>query len=120
MSIKDDTIFLVLKEPWFSMIKSGEKKEEYRELTDYWLTRFGSATKHIDCKKGTSEILYFYPYSLFKQIHFVLGMPKKGTQPEKHLFFKNPKIRIDYGRPEWGAEPGKKYFVITWNCQHGS
>ena len=28
--------------------------------------------------------------------------------PEGNLFFKNPRIRIGTGRPEWGAEPGKQ------------
>ena len=31
--------------------------------------------------------------------------------------FKNPSIRIGRGKPEWGAEPGKQYFVITWEAQ---
>jgi len=26
--------------------------------------------------------------------------------------FRNPIITIHEGHPEWGAEPGKKYFVI--------
>ena len=34
--------------------------------------------------------------------------------PLCRLTFKNPKIRIGTGKPEWGAEPGKNYFVITW------
>ena len=25
---------------WFAMILSGEKKEEYRETSAYWMTRF--------------------------------------------------------------------------------
>ena len=44
---------------------------------------------------------------------FTLGYPK-SDDAERRLEFKNPKIRIGTGRPEWGAEPGKKYFVITW------
>lgn len=30
---------LVLKGKWYDMIESGEKKEEYRDKTDYWRTR---------------------------------------------------------------------------------
>lgn len=44
---------------------------------------------------------------------FTLGYPKAGDK-ERRLVFKNPKIRIGHGRPEWGAGPGKQYFVITW------
>lgn len=38
----------------------------------------------------------------------------KADDTERRLVFKNPKIRIGTGRPEWGAEPGKNYFVISW------
>ena len=39
---------------------------------------------------------------------------EKAGDTERRLVFKNPKIRIGTGRPEWGAERGKNYFVITW------
>lgn len=52
-------------------------------------------------------------YHKFDTAHYAKGMPKKGTQPEKHIFFNNPKIKAGYGKPEWGAKPGKLYFVIT-------
>lgn len=31
---------LVLKGKWYRMIESGEKREEYRDATDYWKRRF--------------------------------------------------------------------------------
>lgn len=33
------TLNLNLKRKWFDMIKSGEKKEEYREIKGFWITR---------------------------------------------------------------------------------
>ena len=33
-------LVLPIKKKWFDMIKSGEKKEEYREIKPYWFTRF--------------------------------------------------------------------------------
>jgi len=30
---------MTLKKEWFDLIKSGEKKEEYREIKEYWLSR---------------------------------------------------------------------------------
>jgi hypothetical protein len=45
---------------------------------------------------------------------FTLGYPKK-TDTERRIVFKNPKIRVGTGRPEWGAEHGKLYFVISWD-----
>ena len=36
------TLHLTLKKKWFDLILSGEKKEEYREIKDYWCKRFCS------------------------------------------------------------------------------
>ena len=33
-------MILPIKKKWFDMIKSGEKKEEYREIKPYYATRF--------------------------------------------------------------------------------
>ena len=33
-------LILPIKKKWFDMIKSGEKKEEYREIKPYWTKRF--------------------------------------------------------------------------------
>lgn len=128
MSRKDGVLFLVLKEPWFSMIKSGEKKEEYREIKEFyankWIGYYSDylAKKLVKCIENNSELTKFNAKDIedilhclpFKTLHFALGMPKKGSFPERRLVFQNPKIRIGTGKPEWGAKPGKKYFVITW------
>jgi len=57
--------------------------------------------------------VYFKIRNDFDTLVFTLGYPKK-TDTERRLVFKNPKIRIGTGKPEWGAEPNKKYFVITF------
>ena len=95
------SLILPLKKKWFNMIKAGVKKEEYRELKDYWFGRF----YHSVTPDGTS--------CKYDRIVFTLGYPK-SNDTERRLSFKNPKIRIGAGKPEWGAEPGKNYFVITW------
>lgn len=41
---------------------------------------------------------------------------KPGMQNENGVYTENQKIRIGTGRPEWGAEPGKQYFVISWEA----
>ena len=35
-------LVLPIKKKWFEMIASGEKKEEYREIKPYWVTRFNN------------------------------------------------------------------------------
>jgi len=96
------TLTLSLKKQWFDLIKAGVKKEEYRELKDYWFNRF----YHSMNPDGTS--------CKYDCLVFTLGYPK-ADNTERRLEFKNPKIRIGTGRPEWGAEPGKRYFVISWD-----
>lgn len=105
------TLTLSLKKEWFDMIKSGEKKEEYREICDYWGIRFAGRDVWANefCVKDVSEIALKH----FDRLVFTLGYPK-ADDTERRLEFKNPKIRIGTGRPEWGAEPGKMYFVISW------
>ena len=123
------TLTLPLKKKWFDMIKSGEKKEEYREIKPYYISRF---IKFKPLKKDL--IVDFYrggfddgeiigmenelvlTSKIFDTLVFTLGYPK-ADDTERRLVFKNPKIRIGEGNPEWGAEPGKQYFVITWG-QH--
>lgn len=106
------TLTLSLKKQWFDMIKSGEKKEEYREICDYWGVRFvgRDVWDNEFCIKDVSEIALMH----FDRLVFTLGYPK-ADDSERRLEFKNPHIRIGTGRTEWGAEPGKNYFVITWS-----
>jgi hypothetical protein len=99
------TLTLSLKKPWFDLIKAGVKKEEYREINRYWIARLVAAMVPF-----TGTVLSFTD---FDTLVFTLGYPK-ADDTERRLEFKNPKIRICTGKPEWGAEPGKNYFVITW------
>lgn len=96
------TLTLSLKKQWFDKIKSGEKKEEYRENFEYWQRRLYRSMDANDAE-----------FKHFDRLVFTLGYPKAGDT-ERRLVFKNPRIRIGTGRPEWGAERGKNYFVITW------
>lgn len=106
------TLHLPLKRKWFDMIKADIKLEEYREIGEYWNKRLIGESKPFP--------IYFKSYEeqkifkKFDKLVFTLGYPKAGDS-SRRLEFKNPKIRIGTGRPEWGAVPGKKYFVITWD-----
>lgn len=89
------------------MIKSGVKPEEYREDTPYWFKRL--TTPEIDS--------HFYRWKDFDEVEFTLGYPRKDDE-SRRLVFVNPKIKFDFDRrakPEWGAEKGKRYFIITWD-----
>lgn len=82
-----DTLKLVLKKKWYQMIASGEKPEEYREITDYWGRRL---TRHYD------------------EVTFYLGYAKERPS----MTYEVREITVGTGNPAWGAEPGRKYYII--------
>jgi hypothetical protein len=110
------------------MTKSGVKTEDYREINEYWFKRlvfdykkvFNYCTGHDwSNEKVRDEGIEFIAKSRFKMVGFVpfyenimtLGYPKADdTDKIIQLFHKGIEIRT--GNPDWGAEPGKLYFVI--------
>jgi ASC-1-like (ASCH) protein len=46
---------MTLKKEWFDKIKSGQKKYEYREYKDYWITRLVNPYTHIKFINGYSK-----------------------------------------------------------------
>lgn len=100
---------LNLKKEWYDLIESGVKKEEYREIKPYWLTRLTtvSTNKERVCNRFINDPYYDDVY--FKQydtITFVYGYTKR------QMTFKFEGVAIKEGNPEWGAVPGQLYFVI--------
>jgi len=119
---------LSLKKQWFEMTKAGIKSEDYREINQYWLKRlfyYNSAFEldqnmidEVVCelrngKCNTEEIsrcFDFHP-KRFEFNIMTLGYPK-STDTDRIIKFKHKGIEIREGNPDWGAKPGKLYFVI--------
>lgn len=111
---------LPIKGKWFDMILSGEKKEEYREIKEYYETRF----------QNLFGAITVYPSSIFSdrseyelwQGEAVPEEIRKDSIEEiifRNGYSKNSKsvkarcrLRIGKGRPEWGAEPDKQYYIL--------
>lgn len=91
---------LNLKSKWYQMIKAGEKKEEYREIKPYWDRVFGHANILINGR-------YYHPTDVI--IWFANGYRK--DRPE--MLFECTGLKVSEGRPEWGAEPGQQYYVLS-------
>lgn len=91
---------LPLKEKWFKMTNPDEKTEDYREITPYWIKRLTVTQKD----KG-------FVFKKFDNNIMTLGYPK-STDKSRIKKYKHAGIEIGNGKPEWGAEPGKLYFVI--------
>ena len=88
---------LTIKKEWFDMIASGEKKEEYRDIKQYWKNRL---------------VLRQYPIKFLniESIKFYNGGYCSDSLP--HFTIKCEGIEQRTGKPEWGASPGKSYYVI--------
>lgn len=119
---------LSLKKKWFEKTKSGEKTEDYREISIYWFKRLIKDYKqiafqhnnHIGFISDSDVLNYVATYKTSSRFMFkdfetntmTLGYPKKGDNG-RILRMEHKGIEIRTGNPDWGAEPGKLYFVIT-------
>lgn len=116
------TLTLHLNRKWFDMIRDGVKLEEYREIKPFWMKRFcGKApvtyrmALHLAIETNNFDAVSKTDITVFDQVQFTLGYPKADDM-SRRIMFNNPHIRIGKGKAEWGAKPGKMYFVITWEA----
>lgn len=105
MKKKSDTLHLVLKAKWYNMIASGEKKEEYRDITLYWKKRLLDwdypQPIAYDFEKDEGCCWGKHDYVCFHRGYTNLTMTFELTH-----------ILIGKGRTEWGAPKGKDVFII--------
>lgn len=127
-----ETLTLNLIGKWYNLIESGEKKEEYRAIKDFWASRlFNRDEWKLFVKENKNEWLsdeeYFDDDTIadynkvesikkyikegklnyrVKRVKFVYGYTKKS------MTFEVDSIEIGYGKPEWGADINEEYFVI--------
>jgi hypothetical protein len=115
---------------WFELTKAGIKTEDYREINEYWIRRLTNCKTDLteaknELLKGGKAAVEKYPSLLDIPEHFTpkkfdvnimtLGYPS-ATDTDRILRLEHKGIEIRTGNPEWGAEPGKLYFVI----KHGA
>ena len=80
-------LHLTLHRCWFDMIQRGEKKEEYRAISPYWVQRLHG--RHYDA------------------VHFVNGYGQHRPRFTIELLG----ISQGIGNPAWGA-PEKPVFIL--------
>jgi hypothetical protein len=90
----EEQIYLVLKTEWFKMIRSGEKKEEYRALSTYWKKRLMPDKKTI---------------RQFRTIRFRLGY--NADAPD--MIVECKKVRIGNAKAKWSAGFTGECFVFV-------
>lgn len=110
------TLHLNLKKKWFDMIASGEKKEEYREIKDYWVSKFVAFlwVSDFDTKSHVDKILLGEYNKLgllddWETITFSNGYSKNRRQ----FVIEYKGLEVRKGNKCWGANEGQKYFVLN-------
>ena len=111
---------LPIQKRWFDMILSGEKKEEYRDIKEYYETRF----------QNLFGAITIYPSSIFSdrsKYELLQGeaVPEEIRKDSvQEIIFRNGyskdskaikarcRLRIGEGKSEWGAEPDKQYYIL--------
>lgn len=86
------TLRLTIKRRWFDMVAHGEKTEEYREIKQYYEHRL---------------------LPLFGERFAVIL--RNGYRENAPTITATATVRVGEGRQEWGAEKGKKYYILTLN-----
>lgn len=98
------TIHLVLKHKWYDMIESGEKLEEYRECTEYWMKRLLGSAKCVFAPARQS-VRQKLPIKDGTTVTFHQGYTSTT------MTFQVDSLLYGHGLPQWGA-PKEKCFII--------
>ena len=99
-------MILPIKRKWFDMILSGEKKEEYREIKPYYTTRFKNLWQGSLIGGEAKRKIMF----------------RNGYSKNSPSFVAECTLSVGTGKPEWGAVPNERYFVlkILWVKNDGT
>lgn len=94
---------LPIKKKWFDMILSREKQEEYREIKPYWTTRLRN-----EVGLSESDFNKFLERELVSlEVEFKNGYSSNAPRVNANII-----LIKGTGKKEWGAEPGKEYYVL--------
>lgn len=96
-------LVLPIKKKWFDMIKSGKKKEEYREIKPYYDKRFGNILLGYSLDNVKAE--------LYENIEFSI-LFRNGYKHNSPSLKCKCQLKIGQGKEEWGAEQGKEYYIL--------
>ncbi len=89
-------LILPIKKKWLDMILLGEKKEEYREIKPYWAIRFQHEWQgSMIGGKARRKVIFRNGYGQNAPTAVAVVTLDTGL-----------------GKEEWGAEPGKEYYVL--------
>lgn len=129
----NEVLYLSLKKQWFEMIKRGEKTQEYRELSPYWISRlmcwcdpddfcpsrYGKISSDDAKVLARKREMLFYGiesgYIVLKQpeiVEFSLGYPK-GDDFERRFRMRVNGVVLRIPKREWVPEetPANRFYI---------
>jgi len=116
------TLHKTIKRKWFDMIVSGEKKHEYLEIKPYWINRllWHEFRKDVVCLNSLEDAIYelsesnsiFKMPSIFNTTFDTVTCRNGYNTDSPLVVWEHEGTSIGEGKPEWGAEPGVKYFIL--------
>ena len=98
-------LVLPIKMKWYDMILSGEKKEEYRSYSPYWIKRFYNA--------GVMELVHAAgDWCKAKPCTHILVKFRNGYSANSRSFVAEVRLVVGLGKQQWGAKEGERYLVL--------
>ncbi len=94
-------LVLPIKKQWFDMIKSGKKKEEYREIKPYWASRLFRS--QISWGVGLEYLLNNKNVEQYGHVKLRNGYKKDSPSIICYCH-----VYRGQGKEEWGAEKRKR------------
>lgn len=108
---------LPIEKRWYDLILSEVKTEEYREIKDYYTSRFINALskKHLKGSDITKDLkkafidecrTNWYADEPFKV------MFRNGYSKNSPFIIAECTLSVGHGNPEWGAVREREYYIL--------
>lgn len=105
---------LILKHQWYDMIDSGEKLEEYRDLTPYWCRRLARCESAKSC-------LFRERHGQCHHRNMLADLNADGythvrfhrAYTAKTMVFRYDRLHIGRGKTQWGAPADRDVLIIS-------
>lgn len=120
-------LHLPLKVKWYEMQESGEKTEEYREITPYWFKRLYQRKEQYmvgtSLRRTLTDSEAYMCCAPIRRKILKVGYTDLELKPYTHVVFRYgytkrcfihriDSITIGKGKPEWGAPTERDVFII--------
>lgn len=105
-------LILPIKRKWLEMIRSGEKKEEYRALSPYYAARFKRYLGWESLTMPNKVVEDTFRAAGAKGVPFDRIVLRGGYSLFSPATLVKGRITIGEGKPEWGAKQGEEYYIL--------